>query len=196
VDILKIFFFRMYIHTYLSGTLPPKTNWGEVRKRARTNIHTYPHKHTNTPTQTLSLSLSLSLYIYIYIYISRSTWGESPPPAPDMCNFADEEEEACGESVSTRGVATGVERGSERGRDRDRDTETERDTHREGTDTDVNLYTPSPAGAPFSSVVRPISGAASTNKRLRAPLSPRPGGDRKIQVPPRMEERRTMGIYN
>jgi len=75
------------------------------------------------------------------------------------------------------------------------DTETESERERERTDTDVPVYTLSPAGAPFSSAERPIPGAASTNRRLRAPLSPRPGGDRKFQVPPRMEERRTMGIY-
>ena len=155
-----------------------KNIWGGVRKaREHTYTHSHPSRHTQTHKQ-------------------HSSWGESPPPAPDMCNFADEEEEACGESISTQGVATRVERGGERGRDRDRETETERHTQRERTDTDVPLYTPNLAGAPFSSAARPISGAASTNKRLRAPLSPRPGGDRKFQVPPRMEERRTMGIYN
>jgi len=166
----------MYVYTRMYPAHSHKKNiWGGVRKaREHTYTHSHPSRHTQTHKQ-------------------HSSWGESPPPAPDMCNFADEEEEACGESVSTRGVATGVERG--RGRGRDMDTETESERERERTDTDVPVYTLSPAGAPFSSAERPIPGAASTNRRLRAPLSPRPGGDRKFQVPPRMEERRTMGIY-
>ena len=122
----------MYIHTYLSGTLPPKTNWGEVRKRARTNIHTYPHKHTNTPTQTLSLSLSLSIYIYIYIYIYHAVRGGNLRHRRQTCATSRMRRKKRAARVSApeawrQGWREGArEAGTEIGIQRQRETHTER----------------------------------------------------------------------